>query len=139
MEQLLKPHASCPYNPNIANAFFRAGMIESWGRGIQRIVAACEDAGVEIPGIALDGSGLSMTFGFEQQVDGGVSGVTTQETTPKKILVFLRAEPTLTRKAMAERLGLSPDGVKYHLDRLRKAGMIRHVGPTKGGYWEVLL
>jgi len=29
-------------------------------------------------------------------------------------------------------------GVKYHLAKLRKAGIIRHVGPTKAGRWEVL-
>jgi predicted HTH transcriptional regulator len=36
------------------------------------------------------------------------------------------------------RIRVTPDGVKYHLDRLRKAGRIRHVGPTKKGRWEVL-
>ena len=29
-------HASLPYNPNVANAFLRAGAIEAWGRGAQR-------------------------------------------------------------------------------------------------------
>lgn len=42
------------------------------------------------------------------------------------------------RRELAKQLGLSPDGVKYHLDKLRVAGVIRHVGPTKIGYWEVL-
>lgn len=31
IEKLLGKHASEPYNPDIANAFFRAGLIESWG------------------------------------------------------------------------------------------------------------
>ena len=30
---LLSPHASRPFNPDIANAFFRAGEIEAWGHG----------------------------------------------------------------------------------------------------------
>ncbi len=30
-------HSSHPFNPLIANAFFRAGYIESWGRGIEKI------------------------------------------------------------------------------------------------------
>lgn len=55
-----------------------------------------------------------------------------------RILSALRAEPTLTRKALAARLGLTPDGVKYHLARLNAAGRLRHVGPTKTGRWEVL-
>ena len=33
VETLMKPHQSKPYNPNIANVFYRAGYIENWGRG----------------------------------------------------------------------------------------------------------
>ena len=38
VETLLSSHRSMPYNPDIANTFFRAGEIEAWGRGIERIV-----------------------------------------------------------------------------------------------------
>jgi len=34
-------HKSVPYNPLIANTFFRSGQIEAWGRGIGKIKAAC--------------------------------------------------------------------------------------------------
>ncbi len=33
VDNLLREHPSIPYNPDIAQAFFRAGLIESWGRG----------------------------------------------------------------------------------------------------------
>ena len=73
-------------------------------------------------------------------------GHTTQETgrgadatpTRERIVALLRSDPTLTRAALASRVGITPEGVKYHLDKLRKAGRIRHVGPTKKGRWEVL-
>ena len=32
---------STPYNPLIANTFFRSGQIEAWGRGIEKIKVAC--------------------------------------------------------------------------------------------------
>lgn len=41
LEQLLAKHSSQPANPDIANAFFRAGKIESWGRGINLIRNRC--------------------------------------------------------------------------------------------------
>ena len=63
---------------------------------------------------------------------------TTQEVTRQRVLDLLEAEPEITRRRLAERLGITPDGVKYHLDKLRNAGIIRHVGPTKAGRWEVL-
>ena len=37
VENLMKPHKSRPYNPLIASTFYRAGYIESWGRGIEKI------------------------------------------------------------------------------------------------------
>ena len=48
VERLTETHSSRPYNPDVANAFFRAGMIEAWGRGIERIMEACRAAGVPV-------------------------------------------------------------------------------------------
>jgi ATP-dependent DNA helicase RecG len=73
---------------------------------------------------------------------GGTTPVTTpkapQETTQERILALMGAEPAITRRKIAERIGITPDGIKYHLERLRAAGVIRHVGPTKAGRWEIL-
>ena len=63
---------------------------------------------------------------------------TTQETTQERILVLLEAAPELTQRMIAERVGLSLGGVKYHLTKLRAAGAIRHVGSARAGRWEVL-
>ena len=49
LDKLMGTHASVPHNPGIANAFFRAGMIEAWGRGIGHIVSACRAAGTAEP------------------------------------------------------------------------------------------
>lgn len=37
VDTLMKPHKSEPFNPSIAHVFYRAGYIEAWGRGIQKI------------------------------------------------------------------------------------------------------
>jgi ATP-dependent DNA helicase RecG len=47
--KLKAKHPSQPFNPDIANAFFRAGMIEFWGRGIERIMETCKEAGLAEP------------------------------------------------------------------------------------------
>ena len=41
IDTLFKKHPSIPYNPLIASAFFRAGYIEAWGRGIEKITNEC--------------------------------------------------------------------------------------------------
>lgn len=49
IEDLKKEHASHPRNPLITNVFFRRGLIEQWGRGTQRIVELCIEAGHQEP------------------------------------------------------------------------------------------
>ena len=74
VERLAEEHASRPHNPGIAYAFFRAGMIEAWGRGIRRITGACEDAGNPRPEWRAEpGGGLWLVFRYSaayQEADG---------------------------------------------------------------------
>ena len=62
VETLLKKHASNPYNPDIANALFRSGYIESWGRGISKMTNLCLEAGLPKPEFDYDATGLWVTF-----------------------------------------------------------------------------
>lgn len=47
--RLTTKHPSRPYNPDIANAFFRAGLIESWGRGTLKILNEAKKAKIPTP------------------------------------------------------------------------------------------
>ena len=49
VSNLLKSHSSRPYNPDIANAFFRSGYVESWGRGISKMTELCVAEGLPKP------------------------------------------------------------------------------------------
>ncbi|CAN5490676.1 helix-turn-helix domain-containing protein [soil metagenome] len=140
-------HNSQPANPDIANAFFRAGQIEAWGLGIERIIAACKEAKVAEPEFEVDANGMWTTFLFAAQLKDpvktpvetrGTTPKTTPKTTQKKILVLLKAQPSITRKELAERIGITLDGVKYHLAKMAAAGVVRHVGSARAGHWEVL-
>ena len=145
--KLLSPHASRPFNPDVANAFFRAGEIEAWGRGIQRVFQACREAGMPEPQLQVESGEFWFGFPFSADylanVGGQAAGKTTQKTTQKtnqkRILKVLRESPTASRRAIAEQLDdITENGVKYHLDRLKEAGLIRRVGPDRGGRWEVI-
>ncbi len=62
VESLLSPHASEPHNPKIAHVFFLAGHIESWGRGVQKIITECKLDGIEAPRFRTVGNSLSLEF-----------------------------------------------------------------------------
>jgi ATP-dependent DNA helicase RecG len=61
-----------------------------------------------------------------------------KETTQETILALIKINPAITRKELAEKIGITPNGIKYHLDKLRRQGVIRHVGATKKGSWELV-
>jgi len=153
VEKLLDKHASQPFNPDLANVFFRAGMIESWGRGIERIMQACREAGVPTPEVSCDVTGLWMSFHFlpEHQLDSEheEDSGTTQDGLGEKLgeklgenrqrmLEKMRAEPTISIVSLAQHLELSSTAIENNIRWLKEHAFIRRVGPAKGGYWEVL-
>jgi ATP-dependent DNA helicase RecG len=62
IDHLLTKHPSKPYNPDLANAFFRSGHIESWGRGTLKMLRECELAGLPRPRYFHDMSGFWVEF-----------------------------------------------------------------------------
>lgn len=63
--------------------------------------------------------------------------LTTQKTRAR-ILSLMEENPTVTREQLAEAIGITADGIRYHLRKLRQDNLIRRIGPDKGGFWEVL-
>lgn len=55
-----------------------------------------------------------------------------------QIIGMIREKPEYTRKELADKLGISPDSVKYRLKKLKDTGRIEHQGSTKAGKWVVL-
>ena len=57
-QNLFEKHYSKPYNPLIAQTFFKAGYIESWGRGFEKIRRECEQYNTPIPEIEIKATGV---------------------------------------------------------------------------------
>ena len=62
----------------------------------------------------------------------------TNKSTQEMILEEIRKHPFTTREQLAKVIGITPDGIKKQLDKMKKAKRIKHVGPTKGGHWEII-
>ena len=63
---------------------------------------------------------------------------TTQETTQERILVAIQAKPEVTQKELAQTIGITLDGIKYHIKNMTKLGIIKHEGSTKSGKWIII-
>lgn len=62
VDSLLKKHPSRAFNPAIANAFFRCGEVEAWGRGIGKIVNGAIAEKLLPPIFDTSFGGLMVTF-----------------------------------------------------------------------------
>lgn len=54
-----------------------------------------------------------------------------------RIIEQLRNNPKITRKELASILSITPDGVKYHLQKMVQEGIVIRHGSARSGYWEV--
>ena len=151
VETLLSSHRSMPYNPDIANTLFRAGEIEAWGRGIERIITACKNDGFSTPEFRYDASGIWTTFKFEYPQRATIQSdpKATQKATQKRpetdqqkqedaILKLIKENPYIQRKEIVNHLNIHESSIKRRLASLQKKGIIKHIGPNKGGYWELI-
>ena len=144
IEQLKKPHASCLRNPLLADIFYKAGYIESWGRGTLNIIDYCASINLPEPEMSEEMNGFLLVIhkhtGSSERIPE-----TTQKLprnypeTTRKILEQIQKDPYITRKELVKIIGnITEDGIKYHLRKLQKEGIIKRIGPAKGGHWEVV-
>lgn len=157
IDKLVGKHTSKPRNPKMAEAFYRAGFIEAWGRGIEKIVNGFKAEGLTPPTFSVEQGGITVHIPrekFEAVSLGGTIDInrikSSEKTEPKpnqnrtkteqknRIIKLLTDKPTITRTEIAGILTLHESSVQRRLEALVKEGRIRHVGPTNGGFWEVI-
>jgi len=130
----------------IANAFFRTGLIEAWGRGIEKILDECKQHGVHTPVFDYEPSGLMLLF---KGIMPDSQDRTTLETIMKmsgktrgetrgKILKLISEDSAISIKEMSDRIGITQKGIEWQIMRLKKDGVLQRIGPAKGGYWKVI-
>lgn len=147
---LMQKHASVPYNPNIAHVFYLAGFIESWGRGIEKICAACKNANVPMPEYTDNPGDIMIKFSApEELVVRYIRPKVTEKVTDKvienlddkslKILKLLIDDPGYTAVILSEKLSLSRKTISERIKKLRENKIIERVGSDRKGYWKINL
>jgi ATP-dependent DNA helicase RecG len=138
VEDLRHKHPSRPRNSNIAEIFFKAGLIEIWGRGIDKILEACAKAEIPEPRIEEHAGGVQVTF-FRSRIPPPITPPITPSITPpnrrEQVLAWLREHPEGSLSTLARLLGIRADSVKEHVERLKQDGTLRREGGSRNGRW----
>ena len=127
---LLETHSSKPFNPDIARVFYRAGYIESWRHGIQKICDACKNLGADEPVYIVHGEDIIVKFHALQSVkvpdskmpnrhnDGINDGLDVG--LEKKILTIMEEDSSVTMGAISDKLNVTKRTVERIVKKLRK-------------------
>lgn len=138
---LFTNHTSRPHNPDIANAFFRSGLIEAWGRGIEKITNACKDAGKPLPFYQIMTNEVMIGFYTDVNIGENIGdsiGVNISvNATQAKILEIMHEKPNVSARALAKAIGIAPRNVEANIRALKKAGLVERFGSAKSGHWNL--
>ena len=55
----------------------------------------------------------------------------------EKIIALLSQDNSLSAAALAERIGTTQKAVEKHIAKMKAEGILKRVGPDKGGHWQV--
>ncbi len=147
-EKLFAPHESIPWNPLIADAFYRRGIIERWGRGTLKMAELAAAAGLPRPEI--EDAGGCVTVRFRPAVVGrpepariavsvGSPVAFSLNAQQRDILDLLRHsdQPLALREIRAcLPASVSVRQVKRALTRLRELGLATTTGHGVSARWK---
>ena len=141
IEDLFREHESIPRNILLADTFYYAGYIDTWGRGILNIIKKLDETGLERPSFEQSGGYFRITItrgDVEKGVEKGVErGVELLSQNQKEILDQIMKNPNISKREIQDILNIGKKAVDYNIEILKKKGVLRRIGPARGGYWEV--
>ena len=65
---------------------------------------------------------------------------TTTKTTSdieNRILSIIRENPKITVKSISRMVEITEDGIRYHIKKLKKQGLLEYIGASRSGHWEI--
>ena len=156
--------ASRRRNPILADIFSRLKYMERRGSGFKKIVSAyrehegyTEDMAssfstprdsfvltlpkfnvIGVEGVYfsnVDDTEVSHNAGGQKS--GQKGGQNDTGKTIDTILQLIKENPSITRKVLAETVGISPSAIQKHINLLKNEGIIIRNGSDRDGYWEI--
>lgn len=156
-KELKKPHSSCLRNESLADVFFKAGFIEAWGRGTLKIVDKCKERNLPEPEFSeMTGGFLVSFFKAKEEAKATPKLPESYPETTRKVIDLIRrkfgekfgesSEKTLeiilgnknvSAQEIAKQRGISSRAVEKQIAKLKKYGVLKRIGPARGGHWRV--
>jgi ATP-dependent DNA helicase RecG len=131
---------STPRNLKIAEIFKEIGLIEKYGSGVKRAIDEIVAYKLPKPEIKEVSGGIDVNIFGESipEKSSEKSSEKNSEKSSEKILHLLQKDGKLSAEDIADKIGISSRAIEKNITNLKKAGLLKRIGPDKGGYWKVL-
>ena len=137
VEKLLQKHSSKPRNPEIANAFFRAGYIEAWGRGTIKIAEQCQKHGLPTPEFKNEGSDFWVIFKKDIFNANDLEKLKLNERQIRAVL-YVKEKKKITNKEYQILNNCSRNTATNDLSELQEKNILKSSGKRgAGSYYEL--
>jgi ATP-dependent DNA helicase RecG len=133
--ELFGEHASKPGNPDVATAFFRSGYVEAWGRGVNKMVRECENAGLPIPSLEYESQDFKAVFRKDIYFQEYLGSLELNDRQIKALLHY-KQERKITASAYAKKFGTTPRTARRDLAQLVGLKLLTKIGKDKSTRYE---
>ncbi len=135
VEKLFAKHSSKPFNPNLANVFFKSGMIEAWGRGFDKITEACNKYGAPLPDYDINADGIMVlckpSYKYIRLLKNEDNLLGQNEQENESIIMAFCVEPKSV-KEITDEFNMERTYLRRHyLDRMLNDGRLHMTIPDK--------
>lgn len=138
-EDLVRLHASQPWNPLIADVFFRRGVIEQWGRGTIKIIELTEQAGLISPEFEVRGGEVVVRFYPQGYVPPTRVSRDLSPLQQELLSVLAAIGPAAISEVQASLPSPTPQStVRDNLQMLRQLGLVQLRGWARGARWSLI-
>lgn len=130
IEQLKSSHKSIRRNKLIADIFFKADLIEAWGRGTLKIVEECQKAEISEPDFKEEFGGFSICFYKDIYTEENLRkrGLNKRQI---KAVKYVKQNVRITNDEYQKTFGVSKRTATYDLEMLLQKGILEKIG-TRG-------
>lgn len=112
-------------------------LVEQLGSGIPRILESydkdCFKFSENFLRVVLPSS--KVTDEKSRLVDGLVDGLVESQ---QMILKLVAKNPKISKREMAEIIGISTTAIDKNIEKLKDAKLIKRVGSSRSGYWSIM-
>ena len=130
---------SAPRNPIIFDMFHRLNLIEKIGSGINRIKKQTKERGLKVK---FETEDFFRVIFYRSSIEkkGERVGERVGEKLTKnqeKILELINKNSSVSATELSSLIGISSRKIEENISKLKQKGLLKRIGPAKGGYWKI--